>query len=192
MEKLKLFIDVDGVIFNINKKAIDIANKEFGTNYDFTLNTSWWWNDYTTETGKGDRKYFEELLDRDGFFRSADIIDTAQIRINELHNLGHKIYFLSSPHWTSKTFMCDRVEFLKEVFEWFDPSEHLILTSKKGLVDDYNTLVIDDYPHNLSQFKKALKICYGQKYNEDYSGIRVNGWDELKCLIDLIEERENN
>ena len=55
---LEIYLDVDGVLYNINKHAISIANEEFHTNYDYTDNTSWWWDDYTKETGFANREYF--------------------------------------------------------------------------------------------------------------------------------------
>lgn len=189
-KELEIFIDVDGVIFNINKKVIDIANKEFNTNYNYISNKSWWWEDYTTETGYGSREYFEQVLNRDGLFNGNYIIDFARERINDLYNEGYKIYFLSSPHYTSKSFMTDRINFLSNTFEWFNPSKHLILTARKDLLDGKNRVLIDDYIHNLDGFRKGIPICFSQRYNEDYKGLRVKSWNEAYCLINLMERGE--
>lgn len=192
MNKLHLLIDTDGVVFNINKKVIDISNEENNTNYDYKNNTSWWWGDYTKDTNCGSRKYFENMLDREGFFRNAEIIEDSVKYINKLYEEGHEITFISAPHWTNKTFMTDRIEFLKEHFEWFKPEKHLVLTSRKGICDGENRLIIDDYPSNLEQFRKAIRICYGQPYNKDYKGcaLRFEKWCEIYNAIKIMKKGE--
>lgn len=185
--ELELYIDCDGVIFNINKKAIDIANKTFNTKYDYTNNKDWWWGDYSRDTAFGGRLYFERMLDEEGFFRSADTIEGAVEYISKLYSEGYKIKFISSPHWTNKTFMTDRVEFLKEIFPWFK-NDMLILTSDKGVCDKKFRVLIDDYSYNLDKFRDGIPLCFGQPYNEDYKGLRVKSWSEAYCLIKLMEE----
>ena len=191
MSKPLLLIDVDGVVFNINKKAIDIANEENGTDFNYKKNRCWWWGDYTLATKCGNRKYFENMLDRDGFFRDAEPIEDSIEYINRLHEEGYQIMFLSAPHWTSKSFMTDRVEFLKEQFSWFNPSKHLILTSQKGICDGENRVIIDDYPYNLEKFTAAFKICFKQSYNELYEGLRLK-WCEIYNTIKLLEKGKFN
>ena len=40
---LEIYLDVDGVIYNINKCALDIASEEFGLTLEWEKNDDWWW-----------------------------------------------------------------------------------------------------------------------------------------------------
>lgn len=187
MKELKVFIDVDGVIFDINKKVIKKANNVFKTNYNYKKNKSWWWDDYIQNTNCGSREYFETLLSSDHFFRSGDSIKGSIENINKLYSEGFNLYFISSPHWESKTFMSDRIAYLKSCFDWFKAEKHLILTSDKSICDNYNIVLIDDYPHNLKGIKSGIPLCYAQPYNSFYNGIRLLNWDNIYIFLKLIK-----
>lgn len=174
---IKVFCDVDGVIYNINKLAVECSNIEFGRNYDYKNNKSWWW----TDTGIGE-SYFRQLLTRDSFFRDGEPIEGSVEGINRLKELGCDIYFITAPEWRSKTFMKDRIWFLKKYFKWFDEDKHLVLTTNKSLLDDKERILIDDSCNNLENWKGA-KICFEQPYNESYKGIRTNDWSLIEELV---------
>lgn len=185
---LEIYCDVDGVLYDINKRAISIANEEFHTNYNYIDNTSWWWDDYTKETGFANREYFERLLDRKGFFIDGEPIVGAIEGLNKLHDYGFTIKIITSPHWSSKYMIYERIEWLQKHFSWFNKSKDLILTSNKKLCDKKGKVLIDDYPHNLNWID-GLNICFSQTYNREYKGLRMNSWDELvEYLIELEKE----
>ena len=185
---LEIYLDVDGVLYNINEHAISIANEEFHTNYNYMDNTSWWWDDYTKETGFANREYFEKLLDRKGFFLEGEPIEGAIEGVNKLRDYGFKIKFITSPHWSSDYMMNERTRWLERSFPWFNKSKDLIFTSDKTVCDKENRVLIDDYPHNLN-WKDGINICFSQTYNREYQGLRMNGWDELvEYLIELEKE----
>ena len=185
---LEIYLDVDGVIYSINKHAISIANEEFHTNYNYMDNTSWWWDDYTKETGFANREYFEKLLDRKGFFLNGEAVSGAIKGVNKLHDYGFDIKFITSPHWSSPYMIHERVEWLEKNFDWFKKEKHLVLTSNKKVCDKEDRVLIDDYPHNLNWID-GLNICFSQTYNREYNGLRVEDWNELvKYLIELEKE----
>ena len=57
MRGLKLFIDLDNVVYNLDKHVIWVMNKELNMNYNYKDNTSWWWSDTGVK-----KAYFENLL----------------------------------------------------------------------------------------------------------------------------------
>ena len=183
-----IYCDVDGVLYNINKHALDIASREFGLTLEWELNDDWWWQGKKMTDTPPPREYFEKLLDRKGFFLEGEPIKGAIEGVNKLRDYGFKIKFITSPHWSSDYMMNERTRWLERSFPWFNKSKDLIFTSDKTVCDKENRVLIDDYPHNLN-WKDGINICFSQTYNREYQGLRMNGWDELvEYLIGLEKE----
>lgn len=173
---MTVYIDIDETLYNLSKLIISTANREFNTNYDYTKNTNWWWEDYITETGCGSREYFEELLQVQGVFLYGEAIENAIETVNKLYNEGFNIKFLSCPQW-NKYCTYEKVTWLSYCFEWFDADKHLILTGDKSIFDRVSDVLIDDAMHNLT-WTKGINIAFNQKWNEKYKGLRMN-WNEI-------------
>ena len=185
---LEIYLDVDGVIYNINKCALDIASEEFGLTLEWEKNDDWWWQGKNMTDTPPPREYFEKLLNRKGFFLNGEAVDGAIKGVNELHDYGFDIKFITAPHWSSPYMIHERMEWLEKNFNWFKKEKHLILTSNKKVCDKEDRVLIDDYPHNLNWID-GLNICFSQTYNREYNGLRVEDWNELvKYLIELEKE----
>ncbi len=185
---LEIYCDVDGVLYNINKHALDIASKEFGLTLEWEKNDDWWWQGKNMTDTPPPREYFEKLLDRKGFFLDGEPVEGAIEGLNKLHDYGFTIKIITAPHWSSEYMIHERIEWLQKHFPWFNKSKDLILTSNKKLCDKKGKVLIDDYPHNLT-WDEGINICYSQTYNREYKGLRMNGWDELvEYLIKLEKE----
>lgn len=186
---MRIFIDLDNTIVNLDKEVIHIANVENGTDYDYTNNNSWWWNDYTKSTGHGSRIYFENILLRKGVFLNSLPIEDAVFYINKLKKDGHEIVFLTSPQWFSNYCMVEKVEWLIDKFwTWFNPDKHLVMTTRKDLLTKKgeNDILIDDSISNLDKWN-GIKICKGTSCNKDYKGLRCETWQDIYELILTIE-----
>lgn len=177
-----LYIDMDDCIVNLSKSVIDEMNREFNMDYDYRDNTSYWWLD----TGKT-QEYFEDVLCRKGIFGYALPMHGAIDSINKLHDKGLEIIFLTCPHYQNKYCVDEKVSWLKRYFKWFDAYEHLICTNRKDLVGTEDDFLIDDNPNHIKGFD-GVGICYAQKFNEDYKGIRMRDWNEIANYIMKLEE----
>lgn len=185
MMDLKLFIDLDNVVYNLDKHVIWTMNKELNMNYNYKNNSSWWWLD----TGVN-KAYFENLLLQKGMFYNGDPVDESIKYINRLHEVGFEIYFISATQWNEYC-INEKVNWLIEHFEWFDPDKHLIATCQKGLLSAPNRVLIDDSIENLNSWNKGIKICFGTNCNIDYKGIRLNKWCDVYNAIIIMEKGIN-
>ena len=181
MRDFKLFIDMDNTCVNFDKRIIDIMNKEKGMNYNWEDNTCWWWSD----TGV-DKEYFEEVITRQGTFLNCEPIDGAIEYINKLYNEGFEIVFLTLPQWDNPYCVTEKIEWLKNHFEWFDANKNLVLTKQKHLLYKPFRLLIDDSIDYLDSWD-GVKICKGNKINKDYRGFREETWEEIYKLIKEFE-----
>lgn len=179
-KNIEIFCDVDGVVYNLNKHVIDIMNDELSMDYDYKQNSSWWWLD----TGVN-KKYFQNLLLRQGVFKDGDAVDGAVEWLSKLYYEGFNIVFISAPQWMG-TMMTERVEWLKNTFEWFDQNRHLVFTSNKTLCCKANRILIDDCVSNLDSWY-SYKICYAQRYNAEFKGTRLYHWKSIYQLIKIKE-----
>lgn len=182
MRGLKLFIDLDNVVYNLDKHVIWVMNKELNMNYNYKDNTSWWWSDTGVK-----KAYFENLLLQEGMFFNGDAVDDAVEYIDRLYTLGFEIYFVSATQW-NKHCVAEKVSWLKEHFEWFDPNKHLIATCQKSLLSAPNRVLIDDSIENLNSWRSSLKICFGTSCNTKYKGIRLNKWCDVYNSIIIMEK----
>ena len=89
---LEIYLDVDGVIYNINKCALDIASKEFGLTLEWEKNDDWWWQGKNMTDTPPPRKYFEKLLNRKGFFLNGRSYPLRGVsRHQDRYNMGWAI-----------------------------------------------------------------------------------------------------
>lgn len=181
---LELFIDCDNVVYNLNEHVISVMNEELAMNYNYKDNKSWWWLD----TGVN-KRYFENLLLRDGIFKNGRPIFEAVKYINKLYEEGYKIVFISAPQWEGNM-MIERVQWLKDAFYWFNPDINLVFTVNKSLCSNENRLLIDDSIGNLNSWND-FKICFSQPHNDNYDGEITDSWEELYRIINSLEEKIN-
>ncbi|WP_075810310.1 5' nucleotidase, NT5C type [Clostridium perfringens] len=182
-ENLQLFIDLDGVVCNIDKAVATYIHKTTGIKHDWRLNFHWWWSSWI------DRNEAEELLLQENFFYNLEPIEEAIETIDKLHEEGYEIYFLTTPQFNQYC-TYEKTEWLHEHFSWFDENKHLVLTGNKKLLDGDNRLLLDDSPNNL-KWDKGINICFDHLYNRDYKGLRANNWCDFYSFIKLMERGSN-
>ena len=176
-----IYIDMDDVLDNLTEIVIDEMNEDFGTNYNWEDTESYWWLD----TGRP-QSYFEEVLCREGVFKNAPPIKGAIESVNELKKRGFNIVFLTCPHFENKHSTNEKVEWLKQYFDWFDPYQHLVCTNRKDLVGTQDDYLIDDNPKHLNRFR-GIKICFARRYNKGYQGVRLGYWEDVLNYIYKLE-----
>ncbi|HFD2052114.1 TPA: hypothetical protein ACF2DE_002845 [Clostridium perfringens] len=178
-ENLQLYIDLDGVVCNIDKAVANYIAETKGIKYNWRTNKDWWWGSWM------DRKEAEDLLLQENFFYNLEPMEEAIETINNLHKEGYEIYFLTTPQFNQYC-TCEKVQWLIEHFgDWFEENKHLVLTGNKRLLDGENRLLLDDSPSNL-KWDKGINICFDHLYNRDFKGLRVDGFLEFYSLVKTI------
>lgn len=187
MREIELYFDLDETIVALSEEVVRIYNEEHYTNHDWKMNDSYWWNDISPN-----RYYFQNLLRREGLFYNAKPYEGMIELLNNLHNLGFKIYFITMPEYEGKTCYYEKLKWLQKYLEWFEPSM-LIATESKHLLAKPNRILVDDNSKYLKRFQQegGISIGFGNYgWTREYQGLRVSNSKELECLIKLIEKGE--
>ena len=182
-----LLFDLDDTIVNLSKEVVRIYNEEHNKNYDWKDNDKYWWGDVG---GEGNRKYFENLLRRKGVFYDAPPMEDMIDILNNLHNQGFEIYFVTMPDYGNETCYYEKLKWLQKYLPWFEP-KMLIATESKHLLAKPNRILVDDNSSNLRNFQQegGISIGFGNhSWTKEFNGLRVDNAKELECLIKLLEE----
>ena len=186
---LVCYFDMDEVVYNLSKIVVEQYNHEFNDNMNYKDNKSYWWADCK----KAPKSFFEKLLYKDGLFLHGSCIDGMKELIDKLYNSGHKVHFVTAPQYEGKCFE-EKVQWLKNTFEWFDPSKHFIATESKYLLAKENRILIDDNSKYLDQWDKAGGIAIGFggfDWTLKYKGLQAKNSNELEWLIQFIKREDN-
>ena len=179
-----IYIDMDGVIADLNSMVLDIANKTFGTELRAEDISDYWWGDTGVERG-----FFENVLIQEGLFKNLKEIENAVDSINEFKKRGYEVVFLTCPHFENPYCVAEKIDWLRERFNWFNPYDHIIFASdkNKGRVGTINDYLIDDCETNLRNFK-GISIAFKQPWNDNWSGIKFSNWNDLFNYIVELEQ----
>lgn len=190
----KLFIDLDGVVFDTIQTIVNLYNtdhimyKDFQVIHPSEIKT-WDFNELTLES----RDYIDKYFNMPRFFTNVTLMVGSKWIINKLHNIHkYEIIFCSSGsypnlqlkrRWIDKNFG----------FADFIPVEMPTYLDKSN-VDMSGGIFIDDLSQNLMTSNADIKICFGDVYswNEDWDGIRCNNWIEIYDYIKRIEKNGRN
>lgn len=182
---LELYFDMDECVANLSQEVVRIYNEEHNTNYNWEDNDKYWWGDISPN-----KNYFINLLRRKGVFYNS-LPNKGMIEVlNNLHNDGFNIYFLTMPDYENETCYYEKLKWLQKYLTWFEP-KMLIATESKHLLAKRYRILIDDNSGHLRRFQLegGISIGFGNhSWTKEYGGLRVNNATELECLIKLMEE----
>lgn len=184
---LEIYVDVDGTLYDLNKLIVETYNKETNSNINSDDTTDWWWS----HLKKVNREYFRELLKRKGITKEGKAMKDCWYYLSQLYYEGYKIKIITAPNYENEYFLSERIEWLESIFSWFNPEEHLILTTDKSVCAKSNRILIDDSIINLKTFSKegGISICYTQGWNKEYNGLRCDNWEQVYKLIHTIDSK---
>lgn len=184
----KLFIDMDGVIFNTIKTIVNIYNYDYKYYEDFIevdsneVNT-WDFKECNCATKEAIDLYFNQPR----FFNNLILMDNAIETINRLEkkfciilvSMGSEENLLLKQIWVNKNI--PGVKFIGVSFK-----EHL----DKSHIDMSDGIFIDDSVKNLETSNAIENICFGDLYewNKCWNGKRCFNWTELEKYIEEVYE----
>lgn len=176
---IKIGFDIDEVLLECSKPAIEWANKRFGTNLSFDDLDSW------GKSGDGYDKMQLAFKD-ENFVLSQEPIEGATEFIERLSNvIGVEIYFITA---VPVELTSARSKSLMKNFPWV-PTSNYILTSSKEVA--YFDIFVDDAEHNLFKNKSKYPIVKRAKWNSNITGmLGYSSFEELWVLINSILRTE--
>lgn len=155
-KKAKVLCDMDGVLANFAKRAVEECNKRHGTSYDLA---NWTKFDVSDAFGEDAWKLMEVISNEPGFFYSLEPYPNAKEAISKTLEIAD-IHILSSPmkievkpgvRGVNPHCCFDKVRWIHDHFP--DLADKVGLFSKKELVRA--DMLVDDALFNILNWSKA-------------------------------------
>lgn len=181
MAKLRIGVDLDNVLNNLNVKWVERYNLEHPED-KISLEDirSWDIGKYVVHGDKIFEYLDDELLD------SLEPLRGSVVGLSHLMNAGHEVFIITASDPRS---IESKSLWLERYFPFFN-QENLIVTQRKELVEV--DLLIDDAPHNIKSFpNKSIVFDYAWNRHIDKKYKRVYNWVEIVEEINRISKIEN-
>ena len=172
MEKIKVMVDCDDVLFQCNGPALDRVNAEHPDEAPLRITDILSWG--KTGTRLDERlKYFGDPE----FVASQPLFDGAKEFIRELSELAD-VYILTA---VPAEVLSARAIRIKQDFPEIK-EDHIILASCKHLVKA--DVLLDDAPHNINQSVAKYPVLFRRPWNKDITGVMsVNNYGDFLAFV---------
>ena len=183
MKKLKVVCDMDEVLADLSLAILERVNKDFKLDFPIGYNKSYWWQDYGIK-----KRYFENLLNEEGFFLNLKPVDGAIETLTILNKEEYDIHILTCPQHNEFCYI-EKVKWIKKYLPFINVATHFHTTGNKGMFAKENRVLIDDNPIYLNQFEEngGTSIAFNQGWNRDYDGYRAYDWNDVYSYIKALE-----
>lgn len=187
----KIFIDLDGVVFDTIKTIVDIYNDDHIMYKNFKLvNPSdietWDFDELYLES----REYIDSYFNQPRFFTDLSLMKGSKWLINKLHDKHNwEVIFCSAGSYPNLQL---KRRWIDKNFSYADfiPVE-LPTYTDKSMVNMSGAVFLDDSCKNLETSNADIKICFGKEYvwNKDWNGVRCKNWFETYEYLKRIEKK---
>jgi 5'(3')-deoxyribonucleotidase len=178
---------MDEVLNLMSKHAIDHYNRDFDDDFDWKDNKSWWWDD----APKADRRYFEELMNSEGFFYDTEPQEDGIYYMQKLIGEGHDVKILTFPLWNG---ICakEKEQWIRKHIPKFN-IENTFMVKEKWLLAGPGMVLLDDNMDNLIKWSEygGIAVAYNHTFNQEWDGLRVYSHKEFYDLVKELEKMEN-
>ncbi len=189
MKKLKIGIDLDGVVFRTLDKVLERYNEDKGTEYVSDQIKDW----NTHEWMEGDASVYDYFCDPKTFI-DLPINENA---IEVLYRLDkkHDVYIVTDTHYHCLDTRMNELFriFPKEKFSFMEHRKIFIGKFKEMLMLD---VLLDDKPENVMHFNNrgyGKAIMYDWVLNRYVKDVdRVYSWLEFEKRIEEMEKQERS
>lgn len=179
MRKLKVAVDLDGVIWDLVTPWVEWYNKRYGDNLCYDDITNYDMKLFFTKCGK-DEVY--EPLSNPYFWNCVNPYKTSEEAL-KLLNDNYELYIATSTSFLTPK---EKLSRFLNLFPFIDHDQIIMIHNKKLLNVDY---LIDDYIYNLKD-GYYNSIVIDTPYNKDYEGIRANNLLDAYYHIKEVEEHD--
>lgn len=196
---MKIGIDIDGVLTNIEQWQLDDASKYYYEKYKKQIINP---KAYNTEKmfnmpGKDDEWWFETIEE---YLQQAPRLYAAEI-IKKLKQEQNEIYIITARNADESTTINQKT-LEKETVAWLKKHniiyDKLIFSSEdksKTCNENKIDIMIEDKPENIIEVSKHIPvICYNASYNENCKGkniIRCYSWYDIYVKIQKLDKSTN-
>lgn len=184
MAKVKLFVDMDGVVLQSVETVCRIYNMLYKHHPKFipanpNLVKTWSMKEAIPLCDN-----IEDLFENELFFMFVEMMPNAKEVLLELND-KYDIHIISIGTLTN---VAQKALYIKNELPFI---KNVILLSNQGCKMGKDKIVmdegimIDDHQANLTNPTCSLPICFGKKFqwNSDFMGIRCETWDDVRKLL---------
>lgn len=173
MNKIKVVVDCDDVLFKCNSLAVEQINKQFNTSFNLTDIKSW-------GRQNNELDYRLDLFKDPKFVAKQTPFDGAKEFIEELGKVAEIFIATSTPTQCIDA----RFKSIMTNFPSIDP-ENIIFGRRKDLI--HGDILLDDAIHNLAESKVKYPVLFQKPWNKNNSGLlSVSGYNEFLELVKTI------
>ena len=173
LKNITIGIDFDDVLSDLNSRAIEMANEEYGFGLELKDINSW----ENTEKASVIKKYYKMA---DVYKRQHVTEETKQL-FQKIRNEG-EVFIVTA---IAPEFMSFRHQQIKEAFPDF-PDENIIMGKQKHLIKF--DIILDDCPDNVFRSTSSFPVLMRKPWNNDVTGLlSVNTLDDFLQLIHQIK-----
>ena len=189
MNKVNVWIDVDGTLVDTNAQVTNYLNNKFNKSY--TANDVWWY-DFTKLYKQAKHNDIIQMFEDKDFYENITAFDYCCDVINQRRD---------SDMFKFNIVTCGTQEKLLNKYNWIMNNikgdiaiRGLLQPTKKGL-DMTGAIQIDDEIINLRESNAAVKILFrnhkDREYNRPYRNEElyiVNDWREINDIFSFVEK----
>lgn len=173
---LTIGIDWDDVLSDLNARAIELANRDYGFEPPLVL------EDIKTWENTGRASVIKEYYKKQELYDVQYVTDETKEFVKKLHTKG-EVYICTA---VSPEFMGVRAMQIKKAFPDFQ-EENIIMGFQKSLVRFDVTL--DDGAHNILNSQSRFPVLFRKPWNHEITGVlSVNSHDDFLQLLEQIKK----
>jgi len=173
--KLRIGLDMDGVLANLLPVWLEKYNREFNDNLKLEQITLWNWHSLSRDK-QGKRIY--KILDDPELFKTLPVIEGSQEVLEKYHK---KIDFWVVTAAFNPINIPAKDYWLRKNFPFLNPEKFMFVRNKSGFNGD---LLVDDKPKNID-LMDGRGILFSAPHNlKETDYVRANNWEELDDFFD--------
>lgn len=177
MEKLKVILDCDDVLFECNSEVIRKINQKNMTDRSMNELTKWGTGDDDPEIGYEVRKnYFQDPE----FVRKQPCAEGAAEFVKKLLEIADVSFCTAVPNQCKDA----RMEAIKKSFPFMELENVIFQTEKNQLVADF---MLDDAPHNLTSPYVRYPVLYRRPWNRTDYRFAVSSLDSFLMMVNMAK-----
>ena len=174
---MTILLDMDDVLTTCVTVWIDILNKKYGRNVQYTDVLYW---DFSLLYPKLTREQILEPLGMEEFWNRVEPIKDAQKYVEQLQKLGNRIVVVTASYPSSYQY---KGNVIHKFFPFIDLDD-IVVAHNKSLVK--GDVLVDDNPKNFSDDRYGILFTapHNKNYKTDNKKIfRADTWEDVYKLI---------
>lgn len=189
---MKIFIDIDGVLWNTEKTMVELYNKKYGHNGDWRNVKEW---NFSPAIPHGTpNEIINSLFASDEVYSGNNTIEGAIQYIKKLNDEHSNVYFCTvgkNINNSKKLEMLKRLIPEVKVITISFPGE---VKADKSMINMEGAVFIDDHSKNLKGSNAKYKILFEphttRNWNQGWDGLTLKSWKDVYLFINAINQIE--